>query len=125
MSICVAYIKFYAALNAQGVDRSQLHYRSPFQPYLAWAGFLFFALITLFNGWDSIVGGWDYQSFITSYIGFPVFFGLFAFWKLFRKTKWKNANEADIFGGKADLDAMEWSKRIPQNTLQRVWYWIV
>jgi amino acid transporter len=35
-SICVAYIRFHAALKAQGVDRNTLVFKSPFQPYLAW-----------------------------------------------------------------------------------------
>lgn len=124
MSVCVAYIRFHAALKAQHVDRSQMYYRSPFQPYLAWAGLAFFALITFFNGWDSIAGGWDYQLFITSYIGFPVFFGLFIFWKVFKKTTWKSSDEADIFSGKAALDAIEWPKRVPRNMLEKVWFWI-
>jgi yeast amino acid transporter len=124
MSICVAYIRFHAALRAQCIDRAQLHYRSPFQPYLAWAGLLFFALITLFNGWDSIAGKWDYQAFITSYIGFPIFFGLYAVWKLVKKSPWIKSEQADLMTGKTALDAVEWPVKRPKNWAQRVWFWI-
>lgn len=55
-SICVAYIRFHAALKAQGVDRNTLVFRSPFQPYTAWAALVFFSLIILFNGFIVFVG---------------------------------------------------------------------
>ncbi len=35
-SICVAYIYFKKALDAQGVDRNTLVFKSPMQPFLAW-----------------------------------------------------------------------------------------
>lgn len=124
MSICVAYIRFHAALSAQGIDRSQLYYRSPFQPYLAWVGLGFFALVTLFNGWDSIAGGWNYQAFLTSYIGFPIFFGLFTLWKVVKKTTWIKSDQADLLTGKAALDMVEWPERKPRNWAERVWFWI-
>lgn len=65
-SICVAYIKFHAALQAQGVDRNTLVFRSPFQPYLAWIALVFFSIIILFNGFNVFVGehhqNWDIES---------------------------------------------------------------
>jgi amino acid transporter len=55
-SICLAYIQFHKALKAQGVDRNTLVFKSPFQPYLAWIAFWYFALIIIFNGFDVFVG---------------------------------------------------------------------
>jgi amino acid transporter len=55
-SICVAYIRFHAALKAQGVDRNTLVMKSPFQPYLAWISLAYFALIIIFNGFNVFVG---------------------------------------------------------------------
>lgn len=55
-SICIAYIRFHKALQAQGVDRNTLVFKSPFQPYLAWASLVFFAIIILFNGFHVFVG---------------------------------------------------------------------
>jgi yeast amino acid transporter len=76
VSICTAYLMFYKALLAHGVDRNTLVFKSPLQPYLGWASLTFFSLIILFNGFDSIAGKWDYKAFITDYIGvgFPTFF---------------------------------------------------
>jgi amino acid transporter len=124
VSICIAYIKFHKALIAQGVDRNTLIFKSPFQPYLAWGSCIFFALIILFQGFDSIAGGFSVDSFITDYIGVPIYFLFFFFWKFFKKTKWRNSAEADIYTGKAALDAVVWPERFPRNWLERVWFWI-
>lgn len=124
VSICVAYIMFHKALLAQGVDRNTLIFKSPFQPYLAWICLVFFSLIILFNGFDSIAGGFNVDSFITDYIGVPIYFGLYLFWKLFKRTHWRNPAEADIYTGKAALDAVDWPERIPRNWLEKVWFWI-
>ena len=37
---CVAYLCFYRALKAQGVERTSLPYRAWFQPYAAWYGLI-------------------------------------------------------------------------------------
>jgi len=55
-SICIAYLQFYKALNAQGVDRNTLIFKSKFQPYTAWFALLYFAIIIIFNGFHVFVG---------------------------------------------------------------------
>ena len=125
MSVSLAYIKFHKALAAQGIDRNTLIFKSPFQPYLAYGSFFFFAMITLFNGFY-VFKPWNKDDFITSYIGVPIYFALFAFWKIFKGTHWVRSSEADIFTGKAALDAADAHRpeRKPKNFLQRLWYWI-
>lgn len=124
VSICVAYIMFHKALKAQGVDRDTLVFKSPFQPYLAWICLGFFSLVIFFNGFDSIAGGFNTDAFLTDYLGVPIFFGLFLFWKLLKRTKWRNPAEADIYTGKAALDAVVWPARVPRNIIERIWFWI-
>jgi len=129
-SICVAYIKFHAALKAQGVDRNTLVFRSRFQPYLAWIALCFFAVIILFNGFIVFVGqhhqNWNVTNFLAAYIGIPIFFLLFTFWKVFKKTKWINAADADITTGKAalDLEDDQWPEIHPRNIIEKIWFWI-
>ena len=74
-SICIAYLQFYKALNAQGVDRNTLIFKSKFQPYTAWFALLYFVMIIIFNGFNVFVGehhqNWNLtskflQAFITS-----------------------------------------------------------
>ena len=36
--ICVTYVRFYAGMKAQGIDRRTLPFRGPLQPYLGWYG---------------------------------------------------------------------------------------
>lgn len=43
-SICLTYTRFRKALEAQGVDRKNLVFRSPWQPYTAWCALAYFAL---------------------------------------------------------------------------------
>ena len=115
---------FHKALKAQGVDRDTLVFKSPFQPYLAWICLCFFSLVILFNGFDSIAGGFNTDAFLTDYLGVPIYFGLFLFWKLLKRTKWRNPAEADIYTGKAALDAVVWPTRVPRNIIERIWFWI-
>lgn len=122
-SVLVAYIRFHAALKAQGVDRDTLVFRSPYQPYVAWASLIFFAIIIVFNGFDAFTP-WDGESFATAYVGIPIYFLLLLFWKFYKKTKWVKSSEADIYSGKAALDAVEWPAENPRNWMERVWFWI-
>ena len=124
-SICVAYIRFRAALLAQGVDRNSLIFKSVWQPYTAWFALLYFSIVIFFNGWSIFTkGNWAVNDFITAYIGFPIYFGLFLFWKVFKRTSFVNAAEADIWTGKAALDAEIWPEQVPRNMLEKIWFWI-
>jgi amino acid transporter len=64
--------------------------------------------------------------FLTAYIGIPIFFGLYLFWKIAKRTSFRNPADADITTGKAALDAEDgqWPERIPRNVVERVWFWI-
>jgi len=129
-SICIAYIQFYKALEAQGVDRNTLVFKSKFQPYTAWFAFIYFALILIFNGFDVFVGKhhshWNVTNFLTAYIGIPIFFGFYFFWKILKRTKWIRPIDADITTGKAALDAEDgqWPELVPRNFLEKIWFWI-
>jgi yeast amino acid transporter len=126
-SIMVAYIQFKRGLEAQGISRDTLVFKSPFQPYLAWAGLVFFIIIILFNGFVVFIHNeWDISKFLTAYIGIPIFFGLYGFWKIFKRTSWRIPAEMDIFTGKAEIDAEEasWVDPIPKNIFEKIWYWI-
>jgi yeast amino acid transporter len=56
-SVCIAYIQFHQALKAQGIDRNTLVFKSPFQPFTAWASLIFFAVVILFNGFHVFTHG--------------------------------------------------------------------
>jgi len=129
-SICVAYIQFHKALKAQGVDRNTLVFKSHFQPYTAWFSFFYFAMIIIFNGFDVFVGEhhshWSVTNFLAAYIGIPIFFVLYVFWKILKRSPWIHPADADITTGKAALDAEDgqWPEQIPRNIFERIWFWI-
>ena len=127
MSVSIAYLRFYAALQAQRIDRNRLVFKSVFQPYTAWFCLIFFALITIFNGFwvfPSPTKGFDVSDFFTAYVGIPIYFGLYLFWKIFKRTRIVDPAEADLKTGKDALDAVHWPEREPKNWVQRVWYFI-
>ncbi|PSN66295.1 amino-acid permease inda1 [Corynespora cassiicola Philippines] len=127
-SVCITYVRFRKALIAQGVDRNTLVFKSPWQPYTAWAAFCYFALIILFNGFKVFTqtpwGSDQLTSFFTAYIGVPIFFLLYGFWKIFKRSKVVNPANADIWSGKAALDAEHWPEQIPRNFLEKFWFWL-
>ena len=82
MSISIAYIRFHSALCHRNIDRSTLKFRSPFQPYTAWFSLMFFAMITVFNGFWTFPRStkkFDANDFITTYIGIPIYADLYIF----------------------------------------------
>ncbi|KAF2822042.1 amino-acid permease inda1 [Ophiobolus disseminans] len=127
-SICYTYTRFRAALQAQGVDRSTLVFRSIWQPYLAWTAFVYFGLIIVFNGFKVFTqtpwGSDQLTSFFTAYIGCLIFALLFGFWKIVMRSKAVKPAEADIWSGKAALDAEVWPEQIPKNALEKFWFWL-
>lgn len=73
--ICLSYVRFHHAMTAQGVPRSDMPFRTKLNdksPILGMVSGIFFAIIIFFNGWDTIAGGFNYQGFITDYIGVPI-----------------------------------------------------
>jgi len=145
VSICYSYICFYKACKVQGVDRNTMVFKSRFQPYTAWFALIYFSIIIVFNGFycfgekvtddngDPVLtaGGWPQREFkvndfITAYIGVPIYFGLYLFWKITKRTRFIPSAEVDLYTGKAALDALDgsWPAQIPRNFLERIWFWL-
>jgi amino acid transporter len=127
--ICIAYLRFHAALKAQGVDRNTLVFKSPWQPYTAWFALIYFSAIILFNGWKVFTKtdgkrNFTPTDFLTAYIGIPIFFVLYGIWRLCKNTRFVVPAEADIWSGKAALDAEVWEDKLPSNIWGKIWAWI-
>lgn len=52
-------------------------------------------------------GNFDYKTFITSYIGIPLYVVAFAGWKIWKRTEIIKPHNADIWTGKAEIDREE------------------
>jgi amino acid transporter len=123
-SICLAYTRFRRALILQNIDRDTLPFKSPFQPYLAWGGVVFFGMVLIFNGFAVFThGNWNTRNFISAYIGIPyvfmlrlrlrvgnqtnpftrIFITFYLGWKLVNKTKIVPIQDIDLWTGRVDV----------------------
>ncbi|OJJ06283.1 hypothetical protein ASPVEDRAFT_317494 [Aspergillus versicolor CBS 583.65] len=57
ISICIAYMHFHAALEAQKVNRASLPFSFPLQPYLTYCTLEYLCMVVFFSGFDYIAGG--------------------------------------------------------------------
>lgn len=111
ISILITYIYFDRALKAQGVDKSSLAYAAPWQPYGAYFALAFCCLIALIKNFTVFLGHtFDYKTFITGYIGIPVFAISFFGYKFIKKSKFVKPEEADLQTYKdiVDFEEEEW-----------------
>jgi amino acid transporter len=87
-TLCLCFVRFHAAMRAQGLSRDDLPWKSPGQPFTAWYGFVGSTVITLVTGFPVFLrGNWSTGDFIASYIGIPLFLVPILIWKAVHKTK--------------------------------------
>ncbi|PRP80739.1 AAT family amino acid transporter [Planoprotostelium fungivorum] len=91
-TICLCYIRFYGALKVQGIDRSVLPYRAPFQPYSAWFGMISCIIIIVFNGFASLFP-FHFVGFVSAYVGVPLFFAVYWGYKKYYHTRMVELNQ--------------------------------
>ncbi|RYP58158.1 hypothetical protein DL770_010500 [Monosporascus sp. CRB-9-2] len=99
----VAYIGFYHARQAQGMDPATLPYRTPWAPWSAYFALMLGVLMLLFVGYDTLVP-FDVRGFVTSYfaVGWAMF--MFVLWKVLKRTSFVKPSEADLISGKKECD---------------------
>ncbi|CCC69807.1 hypothetical protein NCAS_0D02260 [Naumovozyma castellii] len=106
--ILVTYLAFDRAVRAQGIDKSTFSYVAPGQRYGAYFALFFCSLIALIKNFTVFLGHqFDYKTFITGYIGIPVFFISYFGYKLIYKTKIIDPLEVDLYTFKAAIDQEE------------------
>jgi yeast amino acid transporter len=57
MVICTVYLRFYYGCKVQGIDRSELPWKAPFQPYAAWLSLISFIVLLLTGGYAVFIKG--------------------------------------------------------------------
>ncbi|KAI0016898.1 amino acid permease/ SLC12A domain-containing protein [Xylariomycetidae sp. FL0641] len=88
MVICLTYLRFYYGMQKQGISRSELPWKSPLQPYMAWTSLILFVVILLTGGYVTFVHGhWDTETFFSSYFNIPFLAVLYFGYKFIRKSK--------------------------------------
>ncbi|ODV63088.1 dicarboxylic amino acid permease ASCRUDRAFT_68863 [Ascoidea rubescens DSM 1968] len=97
-TIIICHMYFMRALITQGVDRNTLLYKAPLQPWADYVSLFFIILICLIKNFTVFLfGDFKYKTFITGYIGIPVFFVLWLGYKFIYKTKVIKAEDVDLY----------------------------
>ncbi|CAL9729160.1 dicarboxylic amino acid permease [Monosporozyma unispora] len=112
ISILITYICFDKAVRAQGIDKSTFAYVSPFQPYGAYFSLAFCIIVALIKNFTVFIGGFDYESFITGYIGLPVFVVCYFGYKIVCHTKIHSSKDVDLISLKTTVDKEEMDHNI-------------
>lgn len=121
----ITYTRFRMACQAQAV--TSLPYRSRFQPYLVWVAMCVFAILLLCNGFSVFVAGnWSVSTFLTSYIGIPVFLGIYFAHRIYaRGDSWaRHPCSIDLHTGLAEVEAdcpEEEKARTWRRRIQTIW----
>ncbi|KAF5494267.1 General amino acid permease AGP2 [Colletotrichum siamense] len=106
--ICVNYLFFYRALQAQNFNRSDLPYVGYLQPYGTWIALMWLIAVELFYGYAIFLKGrWDIGSFFSSYTMAILAFLLFGGWKIFNRTRFIRPEHADLVGIRPAVDEHE------------------
>lgn len=121
--ISVTYIRFYAGLKAQGIDRTKLPFKSSLQPYAAWYAASLIMVICIvslcplpngqvFNqfiqtsGWEVFLRGrWAVDVFVTNYIPLVLFPILYIGARIYFRQGPIKAEDMDFVSNLAEIEA--------------------
>lgn len=101
MGVAWSHWKFRKAFHAQGHDLSELPYRAKFYPAGPIIALIMCGIVIIGQGYDALFGDHDFSALISSYIGLPLFFGLWGIHKLVTRAKSVVPEEADLTPTKA------------------------
>ena len=106
INIEIVYLRFFYGCKRQGIDRSELPWKGPCQPYAAWLSLVSFSILLLTGGFYVFVDGhWSPESFVSSYFNIPLILVLYFGYKFWRKTKLVSLEEMPIRGFLAVAEA--------------------
>ena len=121
----IIYLRFRAAIRAQGV--TELPYHSKLHPWGAWIAMVAFTFLMLINGFDVFwPKKWSASSFLTAYIGLPVFVAIFVAHRIYTwHDPWaRNPREVDLVTGLREV--LQAEKATPPTVYKHWWqYWRV
>jgi len=111
ISILTTHIWFVRARKAQNIPNTAMPYVAPLGLYGSYFALGFCILIALTKNFDVFaVGykkGFDYSTFITAYLGIPLYLIMIAGHKFWTKSKGVKPHEADFYTGKDIIDREE------------------
>ncbi|KAJ5758986.1 hypothetical protein N7520_006142 [Penicillium odoratum] len=115
------HIAFMRACAARGISRDDLPYKAVAQPWLAWYGLFFNILIALTQGFTSFINGFNVSDFFVAYICPIVFVVLYVGHKLWTRSSFISATEADLDTGRIEFHK---ETELPTPWYWRLWHWV-
>ncbi|CAL5875132.1 uncharacterized protein PFLUO_LOCUS9436 [Penicillium psychrofluorescens] len=95
--ICTTYLRFYYAMKKQGIPRTRLPWKAPFQPYAAWMTLISLSIILLTGGYTTFIHGhWSTETFISAYLDIGIFAALYFGYKIWYRTKIVSLDESPV-----------------------------
>ena len=135
-SILVGHIHFVYARRAQDVREQDMAYIAPLGLYGTYLALVFCIIIAVFSNFRAFVHvptknppNFDYKTFITGYLGIPLYLIMIFGYKPVMRSTGKTALDADIFTGKDIIDRekqeflshkYELSEKQPQNRFYKL-----
>lgn len=118
----LTYLRFYAGLKRQGIDRTKFIYYSSLQPYLSMWGVFWTSFCILINGFAVFAPGeWSTSDFLTAYINIPIFFALWIGYRIWKRTSFWKVDEMDFVRGIPTIEETE-APYVPPATLkEKIW----
>ncbi|CEI41108.1 General amino acid permease AGP2 [Fusarium venenatum] len=108
MVMNITFINYHRACVAQGVDRkTERPYYGYFQPYGAYIALVIQFVIVLTYGYYAFRPKFDVEVFFQNYSMQILAVLLFAFWKVFKKTKYIRPHEVDLVWERPLIEAYE------------------
>ncbi|KAL1875731.1 hypothetical protein VTK73DRAFT_9852 [Phialemonium thermophilum] len=111
ISILTAHIWFLRGRRAQNISNDVMPYAAPLGLYGSICALALCIIITLTKNFTvfvtSLTGRFDYQNFITGYLGIPVYLALIFGHKLVTRSRGVRPHEADFYSGKDIIDREE------------------
>ncbi|KAI9367311.1 amino acid permease/ SLC12A domain-containing protein [Aspergillus egyptiacus] len=108
ISLLVTHICFVRARKAQQIPDSEFAYLAPFGQWGSYFALVFCIIVAFTKSYDVFTGDeFDYKTFITSYLGIPLYIILIFGYKFIAKSKRVLPHEADMYTGKDEIDREE------------------
>ena len=114
ISILITHIHFVKARRAQNVDDSVMPYLAPLGIWGSYVALFFCCLVALTKNFAVFLdsgkdenGKFDYATFITGYLGIPLYLILIFGHMLFTKSRGIPSDQVDLFTGKDIIDSEE------------------
>lgn len=104
----VSHIYFCRARRAQGLPDSAMPYTAPLGMWGSVGALAFCIIICLTKNFEVFCEGrWSTATFVTGYLGIPVYLALIAGYKIWYRNPGVKPLEADFYTGKDKIDKEE------------------